>query len=550
MNTRIVWLAPLALIGFGAAWIGDTGRAQSATEADYLRAVTTIYAVSRVGGFVKDWCDARAPQSSTVTDRGLAAWRESFKLDEIESQFSAMMGQKRTQIDASLEEKREQTYKSLDQASRNPAKDCQGIEAYLNHEVNPQKLYPNEYALAVSRLAQSNAGMTPQPKPPTSGSGPKAQGTVYSVGQLSAIAVNARQAKRDVRRTLTALGTIYVEGTLEKYDPKSDVTFLNTVKDARRSRYSVTCYDLGFEKIYRNGVRALVLGGRFHDEYGGIVQLEDCQIVTDASALKPATVAEGAGLTRIKVETERVMTEPNKGLRASQIEGLVWDGQGENTIGGYQFVERTYLLLKDGWLYDHLSFTPMDLNVAASKRLEPQHWANWKRQGRGLLVQWRDENGRARGGWQRLWGSFKAPMKPGTRLSGFFQTGSAYTSGTALNGATSTSSTGYSFTADGRYRYSSNSMTTAQTSTGTGQDGSGGAVTTGTGGSSFGPGGASFVGTGSSDDEGTYMIDGYTLEFRSISGKRTRTFAYLWDEQKYKNHLVIGGVTYSPPEKK
>ena len=34
--------------------------------------------------------------------------------------------------------------------SRNPANDCDNFEQYLRTEVNPEKLYPLEYALALA----------------------------------------------------------------------------------------------------------------------------------------------------------------------------------------------------------------------------------------------------------------------------------------------------------------------------------------------------------------------------------------------------------------
>jgi hypothetical protein len=558
VNRSLAWQVPIVVVALACT----SGRAQNAGDQDYLKAVTTVYAVSKVGAFVKDWCDDRVPQTKAVTARGLGAWRTAFKLDEVEARFVALVGEKRTEIDASLENKREAVYQGLDQNSKNPAQDCQGIETYLNKEVNPQKLYPNEYALAFSRPTPSQATSSqPSPSqntptqntqpPPSSQLSARAQGTVYTVAQLGAIAENANRAKQDDEKALKALGAIFVKGTLvkPKERDKDGVVFLETINDTWRGTYSLNCYDLSLEKLYRNGVRALVLSGKVKETYSRIVKLEDCQVVTDASGLKPATVDDRAGLSRKGVKPERVMTKPNQGLKMAQLEGIVWNAEGEYTIGGYQFVERTYLLLKDGWLYDNLSFTPMDLDVTVSRQLEPQHWAQWKRQGKDVLVQWRDEDGQPKGTWKKLEGDFKAPFKPGTRLNGVFQAQSSYTIGTVSNGATSTSTTTYTFTTDGRYRFGYDSLTTGATDTGTGQDGASGVVTTGNGGASFGPNGTNASAFGSNSEEGTYSIDGYTLEFRSKTGKVTRTFAFLWDEQKYKDHVVIGGVTYSIPKK-
>lgn len=41
-----------------------SGNAQNSSDPEYLKAVATIYALSKIGGFVKDWCDALLTSSS------------------------------------------------------------------------------------------------------------------------------------------------------------------------------------------------------------------------------------------------------------------------------------------------------------------------------------------------------------------------------------------------------------------------------------------------------------------------------------------------------
>jgi hypothetical protein len=146
-------------------------RAQDSSNSEYLKALTTIYAVSKIGGFVKDWCDARAPQTKAVTDKAFVAWRKTHQLDALDKRFKALVGTKLEQINANLEQKRDATYANLDAASKDPGGDCLGLEKYLNSEVNPQKLYPAEYKLVFSQAA---------PAPDTSAVSVK--GTVYTVG--------------------------------------------------------------------------------------------------------------------------------------------------------------------------------------------------------------------------------------------------------------------------------------------------------------------------------------------------------------------------------
>ena len=49
----------------------------------------------------------------------------------------------------------------------------------------------------------------------------------------------------------------------------------------------------------------------------------------------------------------------------------------------------------------------------------------------------------------------------------------------------------------------------------------------------------------SSVEEGTYKLDGYTLELRFKDGTVQRRYVYLWGNKD--DNIVIGGRTYSRP---
>ena len=520
--------------------------ARAQVDTEYAESVTTIYTVSKIGGFVKDWCDLRAPQTKAVTALGLANWRKTFKLGEIEQRFKQLVGDRIAQIDASLEQNRQPTYAGLDGASRDPAADCLGIEAYLNTEVNPQKRYPTEYRLALSQPPAPSSAAAPASssvKPSTAMGVTATRGNVYTVAQLGVILEKARVAKQSDESALRALGQFFVAGSLERYDRDASV-FLNTLRDGFRSRVSVTCYDGDLWKLYNAGTRTVTLRANFRQMIGSsIVQLEGCAVIENTAGWQPVKLEDRSALQRIAVTPQRVMTKPNAGLKAAQMDGLYWNAQGKWTYSGYQFVEDTYLLLKDGWLYKNLQFAPADLNVAESKKLEPQHWAQFKRQGKQKIVQWRDDWGQATGKPQVLKAELKAPLKRGATLNGVFQAASSYTLGSSSDGVSSSSTSSYTFAPNGTYTYSSLRVTSASSSASTGVSGQ-------VGGTSFGPGGTFSSGVGGSDDAGTYSFDGYTLEFRSKGGAVTRAFAFLWDDAKYSGSLVINGTTYSIPQKK
>ena len=76
-----------------------------------LTALATIHSLAQIGGFVKDWCDARAPKTKPTTDKGLAEWRRAFRLDEIETRFGALDSNQRSQIDSAIETKRADAFR-------------------------------------------------------------------------------------------------------------------------------------------------------------------------------------------------------------------------------------------------------------------------------------------------------------------------------------------------------------------------------------------------------------------------------------------------------
>ncbi|NJK44739.1 MAG: hypothetical protein HC933_11020 [Pleurocapsa sp. SU_196_0] len=68
------WTGVVLVLLLTSGLIVSTGSAQTgSTDAAYARALTTIYGVARIGDFVKGWCDARAPQTKSVTAQGLVA---------------------------------------------------------------------------------------------------------------------------------------------------------------------------------------------------------------------------------------------------------------------------------------------------------------------------------------------------------------------------------------------------------------------------------------------------------------------------------------------
>lgn len=102
-----------------------------------LRALTTMQSVTVIGGFVRDWCVARAPQTKNAVNTGFNGWRQDNKLDVFEKTLTGMSPEAIKSLQTSLEPGRAKMYVELDKAATNPAQECLGIRAYLNGQLNP-----------------------------------------------------------------------------------------------------------------------------------------------------------------------------------------------------------------------------------------------------------------------------------------------------------------------------------------------------------------------------------------------------------------------------
>jgi hypothetical protein len=552
----------LVLLGCGAwfAW------AQPTSDEAYSKAVTTMYIVSKIGGFVKDWCDLRAPQTKVVTDKGLAAWRKTFKLDEIDTRMKTIAQDRLESVNASLESQRDATYQNLDRVSTNPGEDCKGIETYLNTEVNPKTLYPVEYSLAFSRplsaptpnASRPPSNSTPNPAPsPTPASSANlgnldgarvleslqplgARAPLKTGGALKLGAYRCVQVRYYSSRSNTYEYTLnlYADRGLRvdavKFEGKPSREFVGTYvykpvtgeleADSDYDNYDLEDYAIfngTYNSITEN--RTLVNAFRFFTDaqnvaffYGQQEYSDDnvtgCRFSGAPKQVSPVEL-ERQKEARAEAERDKFRTKPNAGLNRSQIEGIVHDYNTTTETYGTRDDESAYLLLKDGSMYSNLQYTPHDLNVPASKKGEPKYWTKWRRSSGKL--QYLDGNA-----WKPLEGFLVLPGGKNEQIKGVFEYMSSYTIGTLNQGTTSISRVAYSFSGNKFIRYAGNTLSGSTVSV------------------------FSYA-TSSNDQKGTYIFDGYTLELRFENGKVDRTFGYYWD--KKKDSLVIGARTYSRP---
>ncbi|MBK1690243.1 hypothetical protein [Rubrivivax gelatinosus] len=257
----------------------------------------------------------------------------------------------------------------------------------------------------------------------------------------------------------------------------------------------------------------------------------------------PATTP-APGAKRTAVQRDEIRTPPHRGVMMADIDGVYQPAKlryNPLTLG-FEPDETTYLVLKDGWLYDNLQVSPHDLNVAESRRLEPQHWHRWRRRGGEIEMQAYDEHGRTDGKWSVLKVVARPPVGA-RRLNGVFSATRSATAGLlGGGGATSIGKSSYTFRPDGTFSWANLTQGFASSDSGTGPGGASIVV----GGASVGPGGTSISTVGGSDEAGSYVTDGFTLELRVRSGKVHRFLIFSWDDGRYRDFLVINGTTYSP----
>jgi hypothetical protein len=556
-----------------AAMCSNAGHAQSLADARYARAFGKLYETSQLGGLVKAWCDARAPMARTTTDSAIVAWKSTHQLMDIEQRADTVLGAQAAGIRSRVEARRASVFRALDKDSKAPEADCRQLLSYLDRSANPQRLHAAEYRLVDSRRTAGTSTLrtasqaaevavntavanTPVANTPVANASPipttttratglrvSSRGTVHTVAQLSAL---VEQDTRTAEARLKRMGRIVVQGTLEVYDTtRTDETvWLNTLRDGWRSTTSVLCYDFSFRRLYNANRRAITVRGSVR-EVGSWIQLEDCEVLTDVSGLVASTRSDSGGSERIDVAPAQLRTAPNAGVTMAQVEGIYQPSKLRyNPMSMlYEGDERTYLVLKDGWLYDNLGVSPHDLDVATSRRLEPQHWHRWRRQGTRLEIMKSNEYGRTDGRWTVLELTSRPPISAG-RLNGMFSATSSATVGMAGGGgATSVGRTSYTFRPDGTFEWANFTQSFASSGSGTGQGG----TTVVVGGTSSGPGGTFSSSVGGGNESGTYTIDGYTLELRTRRGEVLRYPLFSWDTGKYRDYLVINGTSYSPP---
>jgi hypothetical protein len=243
------------------------------------------------------------------------------------------------------------------------------------------------------------------------------------------------------------------------------------------------------------------------------------------------------------------IAQPGTGVSNPDIEAVLHEGHGESTAVGFRYVESADLLLKDGWEYSGLTIPPEDLDVQASKRLEPQKWHHWKREGANVLIQG------ASGKWTKLEADRVRPLESGSALQKNLVHRTA-TTFVGMGGSVGTST--ITLSPAGRFERSSGAIAgsggvqaaqgfsggAASQTNKNGRRSSASGTHSGNFGSSVTATSSSRSAAGDQSAIGTYRVSGYVLELDAAKGQVQRLLAFY--PFAGKPQLYIDGTTFDP----
>jgi hypothetical protein len=484
--------------GLAAAVFATAATASGPDAAATARA--SVVATDLANQSTVAFCDERAPGQAAKIRAAWTEWRQRNDVEAVTRRTDPAWIEKVRQSVASNE-----AALHAKMAERGaPDVVCAALPAaWREAGMDLRARYPLAYAEAAS---PSNA-------PQVASAG----GTVFTVAQLQR---HYATGSLDERRSRLR-APLFVKGTAVK---RGDRWFLVQDDGTWVARLSVAP---GFSLAAYEG-REIVLAGTLNELPSTVAFLQDGRVVADPSRLVAATGSDADWLVRKGVPLDRVRTKPGGGVGSGDIEAVLFSGKA------------AMLLLDDGWLYDRPGAPPpSDLDVKASRDLEPQHWHRWKSAGGGkYLVRRADARGRLSEDWKPVTGMWRVkPWPDGPSIEGGFARSDFY--GSIATGGTYTKQVWF-FKRDGRFSSlgfsqsgagsmaAMNGFTAGQTTV---RD------TKGSQTSGFASGGGVTVsnqraGGDGAGNRGTYTVDRYALELHFDNGQVARVFSFPWDDKR------------------
>ncbi|MDR7333413.1 hypothetical protein [Roseateles asaccharophilus] len=484
--------------------------------------------------------DAGAP-STPQARAAWVAWRERHQLAALRSVVLSVK-RRRSSIpswDTITDPMRDRIL-----AEAAPDKVCAGLGQDLQGAgMDVSAMYPQAHA-AAKALVQAEVAHKPS-LPDIAPGTPRGQ--VLLVSQLPTLAGQQDRTWTAIsdEEAIRRLGQVYVKGRVQRWGDDGDDFQLVQESVDRRIPHTVM---LRFNAEAWVG-REIVLRGLLTslDTYSST--LARAALVSDASGLTPSTLPQ-TPMVRKPVVLKRVMSPPGKGLADKDIAAIVIHGKG-NYVNGSSWEEDVLFLLRDGTAYRRTDMPPDQLDVAASRQLEPQQWGRWRGSSGAYEVQDQNDDGRPDGGWDRKQHHAVKPWPQNMRLEGSFSSSSF--AGSYFAGGIS-SKRSIRFTKDGRFERSYSSLGTsgslagingANISASSHGDGSGSSSTGG--GTVAGPMGTSGAFSSSKTDDGAsrrgrYQLSGYVLTLHYDDGRQERLLSFPVNADRTSVYVGSGSL--------
>ena len=539
------------------------------------KAMMSVVGLDVTSGEIVTWCETRVPNASPPLRLAWQAWRRKSELDAIIAQLDAGLMQRTRDGMATVVAA---TQQKLAGAGL-PSSVCpQLVSMWNSAEFDTKRSYPEAYTARAATVTTpisppaARAAPTVAAAAPAGGgnsgafakpngrfnteyyaSNPRPTGTVYTVAQITALKNQWTGTPWDYQRGLAnmrAAGVLYIRGRVNR---RNERTFIDVTSSdgAFASRLS---FAPNIDLSAFDG-QEITVEAELEELPNSMIFPRQTRVVRDPSGLRPSPLPDGPGMRRLTVAASRITAPPGRGVRPPDVVGMHYVAFGRTGYSGYEFVEELRLLFKDGWAYERTTIAPGDLDVAASRRLEPQQWSRWRLSGREYEFQEMDDYGKASGTWQRKPGQVLAGWPANKQLVGSY-TATAFYGSIALGGTYTSNS--FVFKPNGRWesinfsRSSSAAMAANEpvgfsSSAASVSDGSGTKSSAG-GGISGSSNGSVYAATSSSRDDGaknrgTYKLDGMSIALTSDAGTVTRLLCVPLDDRFQRFYML--GQSYS-----
>ncbi len=532
---RHAWVAALtAAVGLRAAAAGAPPPTDLAANAAALTELVNAVSLDVMSEATVEACDDVGAASTPQMRAAWVAWRDKHQIAPLRMVVTDLKRRQGSSVPPWTTITEPMRQRVLGDPA--PDKVCAGlINDWQGPAMDASAQFPQARAAA---LALVRAKMVSAPQMPALAPG-AVRGQFFLPSQMAALAAQQKNTWSAISDEAAerALGAVYVKGRVERWGSDGDNFQLVQEQGERRARLSV---NLGINAEPWVG-REVIMRGLVTSLSAGYVKLSAAAVVGDPSGLTPSPLPQ-APLQRKEVLLQRVLKAPGQGLPDKDLVAVVIHGE-SNFNNGTHWDEDVRFLLRDGTAYRRTEMPPDQLNVAASRQLEPQRWGRWRAGGRSYEMQVQDDEGRPKGDWTAEKHYAVKPWPQNTRLEGSFSRGSF--SGSLALGGTSATRT-MRFTRDGRFErsYSSfsgsgtlaatmNNVNIASSSHGDGKgsSSSGG----GTVGGPFGTAGA--VSSRKQDDgasrRGRYQLSGFVLLLDYDDGHQERLLSFpVHDDNK------------------